>query len=113
MSKFDEAIKILDDLREYGNGDNTFLPITLGEITSIDKALELGKELENENMMLKTKLAMYEQLNEIFNKHSFRLDRMREWTDLPLLESRVLNDIEELLKQIKSLDKKCDGACEI
>lgn len=43
-----------------------------------------------------------DQLKQLFNKHSVRLDRMREWYDLQRLESRVLTDIEKLIKELEN-----------
>src|SRR5690554_6789252 len=45
---------------------------------------------------------LLEELKDIFNKHSLRLDKMREWYNLQTLESRVLTDIENLIKEIEN-----------
>ena len=81
-----------------------------------------GKELENENMMLKTKLAMYEELDKVKDKYTGALQFhntcvMHKMDDL-IFEAymemvKYGSKEQELEEQIKSLDKKCDGECEI
>ena len=117
MSKFDKSLKECRVIIDGCSGH------VYGDIHLIKETLNYGKELENENMMLKTKLAMYEELVKVKDKY---IDVSRYHTlcvmnneDEKIIFEAHTNMIDcvlkeqELEEQIKSLDKKCDGACEI
>ena len=61
----------------------------------IVNGVDVFEELEKKEKLL-------EELKIIFNRHSLRLDRMREWFNLQILESKVLDDIEKLIKEIEN-----------
>ena len=102
MSKFDKSLKECRVIIDGCSGH------VYGDIHLIKETLNYGKELENENMMLKTKLAMYEELDKIIDELDYYLVADGYEVGQQLLKKRI-----KLRKQIKSLDKKCDGECGI
>ena len=105
MSKFDKSLKECRVIIDGCSGH------VYGDIHLIKETLNYGKELENENMMLKTKLAMYEELLENDLKLENKLAHVDYYGGDEALE--LLDKQQELREQIKSLDKKCDGECGI
>ena len=41
------------------------------------------------------------KLEDLFDRHSIRLDRLKEWGDISVLESRVLNELEVIIIELK------------
>lgn len=39
------------------------------------------------------------KIKELYKKHSVRLDNMREWYNIQILESRVLRELEDIIKE--------------
>jgi len=63
--------------------------------TNMHEVVKALKQAQKQEKLL-------EELKVIFNRHSLRLDRMREWFNLQILESKVLDDIEKLIKEIEN-----------
>lgn len=88
-SIYEEALEIIErNTFELGKGLDV---LGANDRTIIEHALEKAKKQEK----------LFEELKDIFNRHSLRLDNMREWFNLQTLESRVLNDIEKLIKGVE------------
>ena len=74
------------------------------EFDSWDRAeyFELVELVEHALEQAQKQEKLIKELKVIFNIHSLRLDRMKEWFNLQTLESKVLNDIEKLIKELEN-----------
>ena len=96
MSKsiYEEALEDLSILVKQANERKLSNDIVVNRwgLERIEKVINQAQKQEK----------LLEELKVIFNRHSLRLDRMREWFNLQILESKVLDDIEKLIKEIEN-----------
>ena len=83
-----------------------FFNINEKTLQELNRTSKIYDKLDNYIAQQEKKEKLLKELKVIFNRHSLRLDRMREWFNLQILESKVLDDIEKLIEEIENETKR-------